>query len=242
MLRVAICDDNKVFVNKMSQVVKYEFIKQNNEDIELETYISSELMYQHHLKKPFDVIFLDIDMPELDGFQLAAKITSSKDCYIIFVTSHPELVYDSLYFRPLNFITKSNDSFFKEKLHSVVNQLFNEMKQNTTIILENKEIGRVSLKIKSIYYIESNKHYVIYHSEHKGPIKIRGNIGELETYYSEFDFARIHKSFLVNLRHIFNIDKNKDEIIFKQGFRLNMSKNYKQLADEKLTQYLRKTK
>ena len=51
-----------------------------------------------------------------------------------------------------------------------------------------------------------------------------------------------YTSFLVNLRHIFNIDRNKDEIIFKQGFRLNMSKNYKQTVDEKLTQYLRKTK
>ena len=188
------------------------------------------------------MVFLDIDMPEPDGFQLAAKISSSNDCYIIFVTNHPELVYDSLYFRPLNFITKSNDSFFTEKLHSVVNQLFNEMKQNTIIILENKEVGRVPLQIKNIYYIESSKHYVIYHSEHNEPIKIRGNIGELEIHFSQYDFARIHKSFLVNLRHIFNIDRNKDEIIFKQGFRLNMSKNYKQTVDEKLTQYLRKTK
>lgn len=116
------------------------------------------------------------------------------------------------------------------------------MKQNTTIVLENKEVGRISLQLKNIYYIASSKHYVIYHSEHNEPIKIRGNIGELETCYSKYDFVRIHKSFLVNLRHIFNIDRNKDEIIFKQGFRLNMSKNYKQTVDEKLTQYLRKTK
>ncbi len=242
MLRIAICDDNKVFVNNMLQAVKEEFKKQSNEDIELETYISSELMFQHHLIKPFDVFFLDIDMPEPDGFQLAAKLSDTSECYIIFVTSHPELVYDSLYFRPLNFITKSNDSFFTEKLHSVINQLFNEIVQNRTIILENKDIGRVSLQVKNIYYIESSKHYVIYHSEKYEPIKVRGNIGELEDYFSQYDFARIHKSFIVNLRHIFNIDKTKDEIIFKHGFRLNMSKNYKQTVDEKLTQYLRKTR
>lgn len=99
-------------------------------------------------------------MPEPNGFQLAADISKSTDCYIIFVTSHPELVYDSLYFRPLNFIPKSKDSFFTEKLHRVVKQLFNEMKQNTTIILENKEVGRVPLLIKNIYYIESSKLYL----------------------------------------------------------------------------------
>ncbi|MBE6869139.1 MAG: response regulator transcription factor [Ruminococcus albus] len=242
MIRIAICDDNNVFVNYMAQAVKAEFERQNNENIELETYISGELMFQHHLIKPFDVIFLDIDMPEPDGFQLAADISKSTDCYIIFVTNHPELVYDSLYFRPLNFIPKSKDSFFTEKLHRVINQLFNEMKQNTTIILENKEVGRVPLLIKNIYYIESSKHYVLYHSDNREPIKIRSNISELEKNFSQYDFVRIHKSYLVNLRHIFNINKNNDEIIFKQGFRLNMSKRYKQTVDEKLTQYLRKTK
>lgn len=242
MIRIAICDDNKAFINYMTKAVKREFATHTTVKFEIESYTSSELFFYHHSIKPFDIVFLDIDMPELDGFQLASELSSSNNCYIIFVTSHPELVYDSLYFRPLNFIPKSNDSFFVEKLHNVVNQLFNEMKQNTTIVLENKEIGRVSLTMKNIYYIESNKHYVIYHSEHYDPIKIRGNIGELETYLAQFDFVRIHKSFIVNLRHVFNLDKNMDEIIFKQGFRLNMSKNYKPIVDEKLTQYLRKTK
>ena len=242
MIRIAVCDDNKAFVKFMEQAVDDEFQKQNSAHYQIESYISSELMYHHHTLKPFDVVFLDIDMPGFDGFQLAANICGNNDCYIIFVTSHPELVYDSLFFRPLNFITKSRDSFFTDKLHSVVNQLFNEMRQNTTVILENKDIGRIALAIKNIYYIESSKHYVIYHSDGRDPIMTRGNIGELEDYYSSFDFVRIHKSLLVNLRHVFNIDRNKDELIFKQGFRLNMSKNYKQAVDEKLTQYLRKTK
>lgn len=242
MIRIAICDDNKAFINYMTKAVKREFATHTTVKFEIESYTSSELFFYHHSIKPFDVVFLDIDMPELDGFQLASKLSVSNNCYIIFVTSHPELVYDSLYFRPLNFIPKSNDSFFVEKLHNVVNQLFNEMKQNTTIVLENKAVGRVALAIKNIYYIESNKHYVTYYSEGNQPIKMRENIGELETYLADYDFVRIHKSFLVNLRHIFNLDKSKDEIIFKKGFRLNMSKNYKQLVDEKLTQYLRKTK
>lgn len=242
MIRIAICDDNKAFVNYMAKEVEREFKNHTAEKSEIERYISSELLLAHHKKKPFDVVFLDIDMPDFDGFQLAASISDSNNCYIIFVTSHPELVYDSLYFRPLNFITKSRDSYFTDKLHSVVDQLFNEMKQNTSIVLENKEIGRVALVIKNIYYIESNKHYVIYHSEGNEPIKVRGNIGELEEYFAPYDFVRIHKCFLVNLRHVFNLNKSKDEIIFKQGIRLPMSKNFKLLTDEKLTQYLRRTK
>lgn len=242
MLRIAICDDNKVFANNMLQAVKNEFERYINESIEVEPYISSELMYQHHLIKPFDVIFLDIDMPELNGFQVAAKITSSKNCYIIFVTSHPELVYDSFYFRPLNFITKDNTNTFNDRLHRVIEQLFNEIKQNTTILLENKDIGRIIITMKNIYYIKSFKHYIIYYCEGIDPIKIRSNIGETEKYLFEYDFIRIHKSYLVNLRHVFNLDKNKDEIILKNGTRLPMSKNFKKKVDEGLTKYLRRTK
>ncbi len=242
MLRIAICDDNRNFVEFMTQAVKREFETQTDEKIEIESYLSSELLFAHHNMKPFDVVFLDIDMPELSGFQLAAAISGSGDCYIIFVTNHPELVYDSLYFRPLNFITKSRDSFFDNKLHSVVNQLFIELKQNMPVVLENKIAGRVAVMMKGIYYIQSSKHYVIYHTCGREPISVRGNIGELEEYLAAYDFVRIHKCFLVNLRHVFNIDKDKDEVIFKHGFRLNMSKNYKQSADEKLTRYLRRKK
>lgn len=242
MIRIAVCDDNKNYVNYMVQAIDREFKKHTAEKYQIESYVYSELLLDHHNMKPFDVVFLDIDMPGMDGFQLAANLSDSHDCYIIFVTNHPELVYDSLYFRPLNFIPKGNDFYFTNKLCSVVDQLFNEMKQNAAVIWENKDIGRVALVIKNIYYIESSKHYVIYHSDVREPIKVRGNIGEMEAYFSSYDFVRIHKSFLVNLRHIFNLDKNRDEIIFKQGFRLNMSKNYKQSVDEKLTQYLRRTK
>lgn len=241
MLRIAICDDDKWFVARLSELVNNEFKKHTSDKLEIEKYVSSELMLTHHKSKPFEVIFLDIDMPNMNGFDVAANI-SYNDSYIIFVTNHPELVYDSFNFRPLNFIPKSNDSYFTDKLQSVVNQLFNEMKQNKSIIVENKDIGRVALIIKEIYYIESSKHYVIYHSENYPPITVRGNISDLEKEYAHYDFVRIHKSFLVNLKHVFNIDKNRDEIIFKHGKRLNMSKNYKPIIDEKLTQYLRKTK
>lgn len=242
MIRIAVCDDDDVFVDHMKRMVGDEFKLHTSDPFEIEGFVSGREMIGRHTQLPFDVVFIDIDMPELNGFDLASTLSGGNNCYIIFVTCHPELVYDCLYFRPLNFITKSFDRFFADKLHSVVGQLFNEMKQNAAVILENKEVGRIAVAIREIVYIESSKHYVIYHCGREDPVKVRGNIGDLENQYADYDLVRIHKSFLVNLRHVFNIDKNKDEVIFKQGFRLNMSKNYKQTVDEKLTRYLRKTK
>jgi DNA-binding LytR/AlgR family response regulator len=244
MLRIAVCDDNSAFLMHMYQMISDEFSKHFDGSFEIRDYLSGELLLKEHKVCPYDVVFLDIDMPQMSGFDLAKEFfAEGKECYIIFVTSHNELVYDSFYFRPLNFITKGNDDMMREKLRSVVSQLYWQMKQDRKIILEDKENGRISVNLKEILYIESNKHYVIYHlAKYDRTVQLRDNIGELEKRLAEFDFVRIHKKYLVNLSHIFNVDKGNDEIIFKQGFRLPMSRNFKSAVDEKLTHYLRRTR
>lgn len=243
MIRVAICDDNSTFLKFMQKKVYEEFSKRNI-SIEINNYVSGKLLQIHHKNKPFDVVFLDIDMPQINGFELSATLTEgNNNVYIIFVTNHSELVYDSFFYKPLNFITKGNNDLFTSTLNSVIDQLLNEIKQNELIILENKDIGRKSFFFKDVLFIESNKHYVIYHINSKSNcVQVRGNIGELSDAYEKNDFVRIHKKYLVNLRHVFNLDKSKDRILFKQGFELPMSRNYKATVDNKLTDYLRRRK
>lgn len=70
-------------------------------------------------------------------------------------------------------------------------------------------------------------------------MKTYENISDAESKYEEFDLIKIHKKYIVNLKHIFNIDKSNSLIIFKQGFELPISRNYKSKVDERLTEYLR---
>lgn len=242
MIRIAICDDNNVFLKILSKMVKDEFLK-HIDDVNIENYVSGNLLLNHHVSKPFDVVFLDIDMPKIDGFTVAQALRDLNDsCYIIFVTAHSELVYDSFNFHPLNFITKSDLPLLKNRLHEVVEQIMVQIKQNKQIKISNTEFGQVSVYIKDILYIESNKHYVIYHlAGNKEPVQVRDNISELEKQMVPYDFFRVHRKYLINLRHVFNIDKHNDLVMFKQGFSLPMSRNYKAAADAKLTEFLRKS-
>lgn len=243
MLRIALCDDNITFLKSMLKLLTNEFTKHTG-DFEIYDYSSGELLLIHHQQNPFNVIFLDIDMPEITGFEMAKQFhESTEDCHIIFVTSHSELVYDSFYFQPLNFITKGNDQLMSSKTSAVIDQLFNKMKQDKTIVLEDKDSSLVSTHMKDILYIESNKHYVIYHLKNEDlPITVRGNIGDLEDEYSEYDFVRIHKKYLVNLRHIFNIDKINETVVFKDGKEISMSRNYKSAVNDSFIQFLRRAK
>lgn len=72
-------------------------------------------------------------------------------------------------------------------------------------------------------------------------IKVRSVIDDLESELADFDFSRVHKKYLVNLSHVFNLDMKKDEVIFKQGFKLPMSRNRKHTVDNDFSKYLRET-
>lgn len=163
MVQIALCDDNGAFLSKMGKQVEYAFLSQKIE-CKIKCFLSGRKLLIENKVNPFDVLFLDIDMPEVSGFDLAKELkTVNPNCYIIFVTAHSEMVYDSFYFQPLNFITKTDGELFEQKLKTVVNQLVNNMNQQKIIVLENKDLGRKAIYLKDILFIESEKHYSIYH-------------------------------------------------------------------------------
>ena len=146
MIRVAICDDNKVFVNNMSQAVKSEFKRQNNEDIELETYISSELMYQHHLIKPFDFERLKISIDKIFTRDEILNKSKVKQDSIDNIHSTPS---------SLN-LPKGLNSKTLEKVTQIISNLPNE-EFGIKDICQITDISNVTIK-KYLDYLENIKY------------------------------------------------------------------------------------
>lgn len=246
MLRIAIVDDESDFLKYAQELLIKELHKYFDEVI-IEQFVSGKELLNRHRFKSFDVVFLDIDMPLITGFDVAAELRKQRnDCYIVFVTSHSELVYESMDFQPFNFIQKGNFQQFQKRLSGIISKLALHLKKHKKLVLYDKKQGRFSVPYSDILYIESDDHYVKYYILSVKPKKIfhvmvRANIGDLEKELSEYDFIRIHKKYLVNLNHIFNLDMKNDLCVFKQDFSLPMSRNLKHSVDEKLTEYLRKT-
>lgn len=240
-MRIAVCDDNAVFLQFFKSMLANE-LESRSVKAEIETFTKAESFFYCHGKKPFSAIFLDLDMPEITGFEVARQLGQNGNCFVIFVTSHQELVYDSFNFRPLNFICKDPDAdVMKDRLHMVAGQLTDALKQEKTVVLENREQGRISVKLRDVTYIESNSHSIIYHfANNKDTIAVRDSIGEIEEAYRKFDFIRVHKKYIVNLKYVFNISRSNETVIFKSGSELPMSRGYKNAVDDALTEYLRR--
>lgn len=241
MINIAICDDNIVFLKRFTDVVD-KCMRKYTDDFCLNSISNGDLLLAKQKEMKYDVIFLDIDMPDLSGFDVARIIRNDfSRCFIIFITNHSELVYESMDFQPFNFIRKNCGIPIEESTEKVISKLMCHMKQNEKIVLEDEISGRNAVYIRDITYIESDRHYVLYYILKKDlPIKIRSNIGELEKKFSAYDFIRIHKKYLVNLRFLSDIDSKRNEIVLGVIHKkLPMSKNYKKYVDEKYTLFLR---
>ena len=87
MLRIAVCDDDKQMLDSLSAKIS-DCFSRRNESVLAEKFSSGAEFLTAHKAEPFDVIFLDIRMPERDGFDVAREICAlSAKTYIIFVPS-----------------------------------------------------------------------------------------------------------------------------------------------------------
>ncbi|MBR1385151.1 MAG: response regulator transcription factor [Ruminococcus sp.] len=241
MLRIGVCDDDKAFLGRFGKAVTGA-LERRGLTADISCFSDSAMLLEIHRAEPFGAVFLDIDMPTVNGFAAARAIAeAAPDCCIIFVTCHNELVYDSFDFRPLNFIVKQEQTLMLPKLERVVDQLCSVLSDNERIVLEDREQGRFSVRLSDIVYIESADHDVLFHTrDTASPVRARGKLSAFEEEYSSRGFVRVHKKYLVNLRAVFNIELTQERVLLKTGGSLPMGRHYKAETDRRLTEFLRK--
>ena len=95
-MKIAICDDNEDLLKNMHFILQNIF-KQYTSYFEIFSFSSGNLLLKSHKESNFDVIFLDIDMPDVSGIKKKKKIRMQEEnLEIVFITNKDELVYDAI--------------------------------------------------------------------------------------------------------------------------------------------------
>ena len=157
-----------------------------------------------------DLVFLDIQMPELTGIQLS-KIIKGKT-KIIFTTAYSQFALDSYDVNAVDYLLKpfEFERFYEAVLkvkNSYVEQVL-ELPKNTSDYLFVKTDGKNNfekIEVKDILYIEALKNYVAIHLTEK-QIITNNTLKNIEDLLPKSDFVKTHKSFVVSLRHITKTD------------------------------------
>ncbi len=203
MIGIAVCDDDKKFSERMKLLIEQYFTEQSAE-INAAVFNSGADFLSGNTD--YNAVFLDIDMPDMGGFEIAEQL--SEDTLIIFVTTHDELVYSSLKFRPFRFIRKT---YLEEELPEALEEINKEIAKrgaSSKFVLQTKN-GEALLNVSNIKYIEIYTHSIWVYTVSGEILECYGSLAAMEKQLNEFDFVRTHKSYLVNCRYIFSIEKNR---------------------------------
>jgi len=240
LIRIAVCDDNQILLKSLSERI---FIKMTSFgfDAEVETFSDAASFLEAQRKNIFDVVFLDIIMPDISGFEAARQIGSCGDkTYIVFITTESRLVFDSFDFTPFYFIPKDNAALFDARLEHVLEKLAVHMSANRPICIECPYNEKKYVEPNNIIYIKSHTNYIDYICKNSDIITVRGKLEAVFTGLSEILFARIHNRLIVNMKHIRKIDYPNSSVYMGNGDVIPVSRAYKKLLMEKYNNYLEK--
>ena len=212
MIKTAVCDDEIIVLDKICSKVQNAFSEINCTAEIFKTHKPFDLV-EHIKNNTTDVLFLDIDMPSLNGMDIAQfLIDSNAEILLVFVTSHDTLVYQSFRYHPFGFIRKSH---FDEEIGAVVKSIADELqKRNEHFSFKTNE-GFFKVPFEDIIYFESESNYINLHCT-DNQYRFRGTITSLENELKAKGFIRTHKGFLVNQQHIFAIKGDDIELSSKE--------------------------
>jgi two-component system, LytTR family, response regulator len=214
----------------------------------------------HH--KP-DLVFLDVQMPEVNGFEVLNEIETDHPPVVIFATAYEKYALQAFEANAIDYLLKPFDrSRFRDAIQKAVRfingnngewlgqirellKTYNTLKtaegqfKQRILVKEKKKYFLVDLD--DVYYFEASGDYVVIHKQ-KSSHLINDSMNNLESKLDPEQFVRIHRSTIVNLRYIDNLQpyfNGEFHITVKNGAKLKLSRNYRDkiktiLADDGL--------
>ena len=198
--------------------------------------------------RSFDVLFLDIQMPQMNGFDMLHHFPPEARPLVVFVTSFDQYAIDAFNYHAVDYLLKPYDhSRFINTLDRVreriAMQSSSSIQAQLTHLLESmgstasylshftiKEPDSVRLvKVESVHWISAEGNYVMLHMDGKKHL-VRDNIGRLETRLDPKRFPRIHRSTIVQLDQVdafFPASHGDYTVVMKDGTQLFMSRTFK---------------
>lgn len=189
-------------------------IRRNDSLILKKTFNNSESALAYMEENTIDLIFLDIQMPHINGLEFARKLPYN--VLIIFTTAYTEFALDSYEVEAIDYLIKpiKFERFQKaiEKAYTYRSLLITAEKEKieevaTDFIIVKSERKYYKVQLSDILYIEGLKDYVIIHLP-ENRIITKMNLKAIHEKLPRNLFLRINKSFIVNMQHIHSFDNN----------------------------------
>lgn len=217
-MKIAICDDDQSFSEILRTKIEHIF---TSEDLKYNISIYNNGIALMDSFSTYDMIFLDLEMPNISGEEIARRIVlSGCKTLVVFVTNHDDFVSTSFRYKPFGFIRKDKLDF---ELQETVFNLKEYLSDSLSVFVFEYQGKMVSVKFNEIVYIEVFGHYTTIYTITQDFVVFQTPLSVIEKQLRNKGFVRTHKSFLVNCDHIFSVEKNN--VILNTGREIPLSRH-----------------
>ena len=231
MIHIAIVEDEALYMEQLKNYIE-KYSKESDMEFKV-TYFQDGDEIAVNYSADYDIILMDIQMQFMDGMTAAKKIREmDSKVILIFVTNMIQYAVQGYQVDALDYIVKPVEYFsFTQKLNRAIERIGTNSKHYISATTED---GIRKVNIDDILYIESSGHYLNFITMTE-IYETRGTMKYMEELLELHDFCRIHKGYLVNMKHVEGV-KESDCIIC--GRKLPVSRNNRKNFMERLTDYI----
>jgi len=231
MFKVAVLDDDHRVVQELcSHIHRYQ--QENKVAISVAAFTKSlELISDY--EPIYDVLLLDIEMPHLNGMEVA-KIIRKMDPYvvIVFITNTAKYAINGYEVSAYDYMMKPVEyTHFSIKFSSILEA---SKKANDLSLLVPVEDGSRHIRTSEILYIEVRDHWLNIVTK-EGIFGILGSLKEMEEKLSAHDFVRCNKSYLINLQYVTRL--KSDVVIINNNYQLEVARSRRKALQEAVVNY-----
>lgn len=231
MLHIAICDDEKAFVDHLKELLS-QYILETGEEIKNSVFYDGLDLIEKY-DPSFDLIFLDIQMKMVDGLRAAEKIREKDESVgIIFLTTLAQYGLEGYKYQAANYIIKPLQyGRLKAELDRFIRR--RPLETEPFLVVSN-DTGKYKILLKNLRYIETFNRNLLFHTGQESILCYR-SMKEIERELSDKGFARCHTSYLINLAYVKGVKKL--EITLITGEKIPISQPRRKAFMEELTDY-----
>jgi len=237
MFRIAICDDEEIFRKNIYEIIM-KYMDEKGCPCEVDEFASGKDFISLGINMAkYEIVFLDINMDEIDGLETAQEIRKvSSDIFIVFVTAFVNYAVQGYSVNAIRYILKNN-----ENMTDLIFECLDAISKAMKLTVQKKEFkfneGIKNVPLELLLYIESKLHKLEFYimEDRLNKYLLYGKLDEVEKELEDKAFLRIHQSYLVNMKHIVGI--NRYEALLNNGIRLKISKDRYKSVKEKFVSY-----
>ncbi len=230
-ISIAICDDEESCRESMKMMCRAFFEKKTSAGrIDIHTFSLGKEIMESDLD--YDILLLDIEMPEKDGISIKEYFEMNrKQTSIIFVTSHKERVLEAFGKNVVSFLVKP---LCIKEFENIMEKVMSDLCGQILEIVENGET--LMIPVRQVKYVEAQDKYTLAVTEDKKYL-MRRTMKFWEQVLPGQDFVRIHKSYLVNLEYF---KKKGEAVLLDNGKIVKISRLRRDGVMEAYREFLRR--